>query len=142
MLCHPSDAEAISTFRAGVESGGLESKFDFIPSASAPAYLTPENVVGQIAPGEFGGLEVLGSYGPTWIIPSYFVPQGYIAVVAIGGPNSSLNPVAFRQHTNPAYQGLRMIPGRDQRYPLQDTEGVPAPAREPKASNVIQLFGR
>lgn len=121
VLCHPIEAEEISTFRAGIETNGIASKFDFIPSEGAPAYLTAENVVGQVAPGEFGGLEVLGSYGPAWIIPSYFVPQGYLAVVATGGPNSSLNPVAFRQHANPAYQGLRMIPGRDQRYPLQDS---------------------
>ncbi|MGW6377061.1 hypothetical protein ACWFRB_13460 [Rhodococcus sp. NPDC055112] len=121
VLCHPIEAEEISTFRAGIETNGIASKFDFIPSEGAPAYLTAENVVGQVAPGEFGGLEVRGSYGPAWIIPSYFVPQGYLAVVATGGPNSSLNPVAFRQHANPAYQGLRMIPGRDQRYPLQDS---------------------
>ncbi|WP_081182998.1 MULTISPECIES: hypothetical protein [Prescottella] len=121
VLCNPAEAEEISTFRAGQESSGITSKFDFIPSASAPAYLTTESVIGQIAPGEFGGLEVLGNYGPALIVPSYFIPQGYLAVVATGGPNSSLNPVAFRQHENPAYQGLRMIPGRDQRYPLQDS---------------------
>ncbi|WP_336881594.1 hypothetical protein [Rhodococcus globerulus] len=121
VLCNPAEAEEISTFRAGIETNGVVSKFDFIPSASAPAYLTTENIVGQVAPAEFGGLEVSGSYGPVWIIPSYFVPQGYLAVVATGGPNSSLNPVAFRQHVNPAYQGLRLLAGRDQRYPLQDS---------------------
>ncbi|MGW5523592.1 hypothetical protein [Gordonia sp. NPDC003950] len=121
VLCHPNEAEIISTFRAGVETNGVASKYDFIPSASAPAYLTEDNVVGQVAPGEFGGLEVLGSFGPAWIIPSYFLPSGYIAVVATGGPNSNRNPVAFRQHPNASYQGLRMIPGRDQRYPLQDS---------------------
>ncbi|MGW0172727.1 hypothetical protein ACWDUM_02660 [Rhodococcus sp. NPDC003322] len=121
VLCNPAEAEEISTFKAGIESGGVTSKFDYIPSASAPAYLTEENVVGQVAPGEFGGLKVLGGYGPAWIVPSYFIPQGYLAVVATGGPNSSLNPIAFRQHVNPAYSGLRMIPGRDQRYPLQDS---------------------
>ncbi|WP_412475552.1 hypothetical protein ACK8HH_03690 [Gordonia sp. LUNF6] len=121
VLCHPNEGEIISTFRAGIESGGVESKYDFIPSASAPAYLAAENVVGKVAPGEFGGLEVLGSYGPAWIVPSYYLPIGYVAVVATGGPNSNLNPVAFRQHPNAAYQGLRMIPGRDQRYPLTDS---------------------
>lgn len=121
VFCNPAEAEEISTFRAGIETNGVVSKFDFIPSASAPAYLTTENIVGQVAPAEFGGLEVSGSYGPVWIIPSYFVPQGYLTVVATGGPNSSMNPVAFRQHTNPAYQGLRLLAGRDQRYPLQDS---------------------
>ena len=121
VLAHPNEVEIISTFRANVQTNGVASKFDFIPSASAPAYLTEENIVGQVAPGEFAGLEVSGSYGPAWVVPSYFLPQGYIAVVATVGPNSSLNPVAFRQHSNPAYQGLRIIPGRDQRYPLQDS---------------------
>jgi hypothetical protein len=121
VLCHPNEAEIISTFRRGEETNGVESKFDFIPSASAPAYLTEENVVGQVAPGEFGGLEVVGSLGDAWVVPSYFLPVGYIAVVATGGPNSPMNPVAFRQHANANYQGLRIIPGRDQRYPLQDS---------------------
>lgn len=121
VLCHPNEAEIISTFRAGEETNGVESKFDFIPSASAPAYLTEENVVGKVAPGEFGGLEVLGSFGPAWIVPSYFLPSGYLTVVSTGGPNSSMNPVAFREHSNSAYRGLRIIPGRDQRYPLQDS---------------------
>lgn len=121
VLCHPHEAEQIATMRAGIETNGVESKYDFVPSANAPAYLATEAVVGQVAPAEFGGLEVSGSYGPSWIVPSYYLPQGYIAVVATGGPNSSLNPVALRQHTNPAYQGLRIIPGRDQRYPLQDS---------------------
>lgn len=118
VLCHPNEAEIISTFRAGVETNGIESKFDFIPSSSAPAYLSAENVVGQVAPGEFAGLEVLGSFGPAWIVPSYFLPSGYIAVIATGGPNSTMNPIAFREHPNAAYRGLRLIPGNDQRYPL------------------------
>lgn len=84
VLCKPAEAEEISTFRAGPESSGITSKFDFIPSASAPAYLTAENVVGKVAPGEFGGLEMLGSYGPASITPSYFIPQGYIAYTACG----------------------------------------------------------
>ncbi|WP_431815715.1 hypothetical protein [Gordonia jacobaea] len=121
VLCHPNEAEIVSTFRAGIETNGIESKYDFVPSSSAPAYLSAENVVGQVAPGEYGGLEVLGSFGPAWIVPSYYLPAGYVAVVATGGPNSNRNPVAFRQHVNPAYQGLRIIPGRDQRYPLQDS---------------------
>ncbi|WP_245672841.1 hypothetical protein [Aldersonia kunmingensis] len=121
VLCHPAESEEIATWRRGEESNGVTSKFDFIPSQSAPAYLTTENVVGKVAPGEFAGLEVLGSWGPAWVVPSYDLPQGYIAVVATGGPNSPKNPVAFRQHSNPAYTGLRIIPGRDQRYPLQDS---------------------
>ncbi|WLP89113.1 hypothetical protein [Gordonia sp. NB41Y] len=121
VLCNPKEAEIISTFRAGQVTNSVESKYDFIPSNSSIPYLTSETVVGQIAPAEWSGLEVSGSYGPAWIVPSYFLPQGYIAVVATGGANSGVNPVAFRQHANSAYRGLRMIPGKDQRYPLQDS---------------------
>ncbi|NMO02529.1 hypothetical protein HH308_15035 [Gordonia sp. TBRC 11910] len=121
VLCHPAEAEVISTFKAGVETSGVESKYDFVPSASAPAYMTTDNIVGQIAPGEFGGLEVLGSYGPAWVCPSAYVPLGYVAVVATGGPNSPANVIGFRQHPNPDYQGLRQIAGTVARYPLQDS---------------------
>ncbi|WP_278313736.1 hypothetical protein [Lolliginicoccus levis] len=129
ILANPQEAAAISAFRAGEESrpteGGETSapiaKYDFVRSASAPAYLTQDNIVGKVAPGEFHNLPVLGSYGPAWLIESEFIPAGYVAVVASGGPNSATNPVALRQHPNLAYQGLRVIPGRDQRYPLQDS---------------------
>ncbi|WP_307190341.1 hypothetical protein [Gordonia desulfuricans] len=121
VLCHPLESEVIAQFRAGQTTNGIVSKYDFIPSNSSIPYLTSETVVGQIAPAEWSGLEVNGSYGPAWVIPSYFLPQGYIAVVATGGANSGVNPVAFRQHANAAYRGLRMIPGKDQRYPLQDS---------------------
>lgn len=129
ILANPQEADLITTFKAGqpsrapegAETEGPLAKFDFVRSASAPAYLTQENIIGKVAPGEFHSLPVLGSYGPAWLIESEFIPAGYFTVVASGGPNSSMNPVAFRQHTNPAYQGLRVIPGRDQRYPLQDS---------------------
>lgn len=142
ILANPQDSEIIQTFRAGVETNGIESKYDFIPSLSAPAYLTTENVVGQIAPSEFGGLPVSGSYGPAWLIESHYLPVGYIAVVATGGPNSPINPVAFRQHANPAYQGLRLIAGRDQRYPLIESylaRGFGTGVRYRGAACVVQV---
>lgn len=149
ILCHPDEAEAIQTFRKGFpsrpalsgETEGPIAKHDFIPSATAPAYLTDENIVGKVAPGEFGGLEVLGSYGPAWLIGSYFVPAGYVAVLASGGPNSPDNPVAFRSHKNPAYQGLRVIPGMG-RYPLTESffaRGCGTGVRHRGAAAVIQV---
>jgi len=121
VLAHPDEADIIASFKEGIETNGVVSKHDFVPSVSAPAFLTAENIVGEQAPAVFEGLEVLGSYGHAWVVGSYFLPKGYVAVVATGGPNSTLNPVAFREHTNPAYRGLRQIPGRDQRYPLQES---------------------
>lgn len=129
LLANPIDGEMIETWRAGEPSRPREggetddvlARHDFVRSATAPAYLTQDNIVGKVAPGELHGLPVTGSYGPAWLIQSEFVPAGYVAVVASGGPNSPANPVAVRQHPNTAYQGLRVIPGRDQRYPLQDS---------------------
>lgn len=129
LLVNPQEAEEVQSWRAGEETRakyGSEpfapvAKRDFIPSASAPAYLQPDNLIGEAAPGEFNGLPVLGSYGELLVIQSEFIPAGYFTVVATGGPSSDLNPVAFRQHTNTAYHGLRLIPGRVPAYPLQDS---------------------
>lgn len=134
ILCNEFEADVISTWRRGEpsrdataeelavdpEAKGPVAKFDFVLSASAPAYLTEEVIVGQQAPGSYKGLPVYGSYGEAFVIKTNFVPNGYVAVVATGGPNSELNPIAIRQHPNTAYQGLRAIPGADQ-YPLQNS---------------------
>ncbi|ODR25308.1 hypothetical protein [Mycolicibacterium porcinum] len=119
---NPEQGEVISTWRAGKESAeGIVAKHDYIPSAGAPAYLMPENLVGQVAPEKFNGLKVSGSYGPVWIIESDFIPAGYISVAATYGPNNPNNVVGVRQHVNAVYQGLRQIPGKVPAYPLQDS---------------------
>lgn len=93
-------------------------KFDFIASSNAPAYLSNEEVHGAKPPPDYNGLPVTGSYGNALLIESYFIPSGWAAVVASGGPDSDDNPVGFREHVNPAYQGLRVIPGHWQDYPI------------------------
>ncbi|MET8315363.1 hypothetical protein ABZU78_14695 [Rhodococcus erythropolis] len=129
LLVNPQEAEDVRSWRSGEESrakygaelAGPIAKWDFIPSVGAPAYLQPDNVVGAVAPAEFNRLPVLGSYGELLVIQSEFIPAGYFTVVATGGPSSDLNPVAFRQHTNAAYHGLRLIPGSVPAYPLQES---------------------
>ncbi|MFF8323304.1 hypothetical protein ACH49M_03270 [Rhodococcus qingshengii] len=129
LLVNPQEAEDVRSWRAGEESrakygaelAGPIAKWDFIPSLGAPAYLQPDNVVGAVAPAEFNRLPVLGSYGELLVIQSEFIPAGYFTVVATGGPSSDLNPVAFRQHTNTAYHGLRLFPGTVPAYPLQES---------------------
>lgn len=106
------------------EAGETEAptaKYDFVLSAGAPAYLSDETVIGKIAPAQFQGMDVIGSYGPAMAVANHLIPNGYIAVVATGGPNSPLNPVAMRQHPNPNYQGLRQIAGNQTDYPLVDS---------------------
>jgi hypothetical protein len=121
ILANPAESEQIQSWRAGVVSAnGVKAKYDFIRSGSAPAYLTSENIVGAIPPNDFAGLKVQGSYGKAWLVESNAIPAGYFAVVATGGPDSDINPIAFRENANPAYQGLRVIAGPGV-YPLTDS---------------------
>jgi hypothetical protein len=119
ILANPLEAKVIATFRAGEPGAdGVEAHFDYVPSAAAPARLVLEQVVGDQAPAEFNGLPVLGSYGDALVIQSHFIPKGYVSVVASAGPNAEGNVVGYRVHENVAYQGLRLIPGGDMRYPI------------------------
>ena len=119
-LMNPAQAEVVSQWKAGEESAtGVVAKHDYIPSAGAPAYFTPNEIVGQIAPESYNGLRVQGSYGPVWIIQSDFIPEDYFTVAATYGPNHKDNVIGFREHVQPQYRGLRTIPGASE-YPLQD----------------------
>lgn len=119
---NPAEAECVAAFRAGVESAdNIVARHDYIPSTGAPAWLSPENIIGRIAPAQFNGLKINGSYGPVWIIESQYIPAGYFCVVATGGANSPLNPISVRSHTNPTYQGLRVIPGPVPNFPIQES---------------------
>jgi hypothetical protein len=125
ILAHPDDvdAAAMTSWRANVEyrTGGPLPKHDFIPSALMPAWISAEQIHGPIPAADYNGLQVWGSYASALLIQSPFVPKGYVAVVASGGPGSDNNPVGFREHSNPAYQNLRHIPGHWQGYPLVDS---------------------
>ncbi|MDP0398919.1 hypothetical protein [Tsukamurella strandjordii] len=121
--------EGITEWRRGMpsrapEAGETEAptaRYDFVLSAGAPAYLTDEQVIGKIAPESFNGLDVIGSYGPAMVITNHLIPANYVLVVATGGPNSDLNPMAFREHPAVNYQGLRTIAGNQNGYPLIDS---------------------
>jgi len=122
ILANPVQSEQIQAFRAGKESrpSGPLCKFDFIPGKSAPPYLTDQTIVGAAAPESFNGLEILGSYGRAWLLEHELIPVGYFAVVATGGLDSPNNPIAFREHENPSYRGMRIIPGY-RTYPIIDS---------------------
>ena len=144
ILANPAESELIQGWRAGKESrtGGPLAKWNFIKSTNAPAYLSSENVVGAIPPPDYNGLAIQGSYGKAWLLETTYVPAGYVAVVASGGPGSPSNPVALRSHANPAYQGLRAIPGHWSGYPLLDSffaRGVGVGVRHRGAAAVVQV---
>lgn len=111
----------ITAWRAGVEYGGASvPNHDFIPSALMPAWISNEVIHGPVPNADFFGLQVWGSYANTLVIHSNFLPVGYAVVLATGGPNVDINPIGFREHVNPAYQGLRHIPGAGP-YPIVDS---------------------
>ncbi len=143
---NPAEGDLIASWRAGEESrsSGPKALHSYIPSVSAPPYLTPDNLIGNPPPAEFGntGLKVSGAYGPAWIINTYYIPVGYVAVVASGGPDHPKNVISFREHENVLYQGLRFIPGNDQRYPLTEAFACRAfgvGTRHRSAACVIQV---
>ncbi len=117
----PTLADDVASFRAGVETNGVAAHHDFIPSKGAPAYLQPDNIVGEVAPAQLNGLKIDGSYGPLWVVRSQYIPSGYFAVVATDGANSDNNVISVRQHVNLAYQGLRSIPGKQPGYPIVES---------------------
>lgn len=137
------DSSLISAWRAGVEyrTGAPLPKYDFIPSALIPAWISAEEIHGSIPNAEYNGLQVWGSYDNALIIKSNYMPQGYAAVIATGGPNSDVNPVGFREHVNVAYQGLRHIPGPGP-YPIQESffaRGFGVGSRHRGAAVVCQI---
>lgn len=122
LLCHPSDAETVMSWRAGQENANSAvAKYDALPSVGAPAFEIPGQIVGQQAPAELFGVPIIGSYGPALVVESFHVPHHYVAVVATAGPNSLSNPIGVREHALPAYRGLRQIGGNVPGYPLQDS---------------------
>ncbi len=109
------EADIIKTFKVGVNS----AKYDFVPNPEyyGGAVWVPNN--GQYVGGPTGRVPgEIGTYGPFHIVEEGLIPAGYLVSVVTGGTNSFTNPVAFREHTNPAYRGLKIMPGESSDYPL------------------------
>jgi hypothetical protein len=120
LFLHPDEVPPVAAIRAGSGAGTLKATYDYIPSSGAPAYLTSEAIIGDVAPGEFERLSVVGSYGAVWVVPTEFMPPNYLLLTATDGPSSNLNPVGFRQHPNANQQGIRLLPGNQTEYPLTE----------------------
>lgn len=120
VFANESECDKIASWRAGEESrsSGPVAKHDFVPSSDAPAFLSSEFIVGEKPPAEYNKLRIMGSYGRAWIVPTPLIPTGYVLTAATSGSDSPQNICGYRQHPNVAYQGLRAIPGNDQRFPI------------------------
>lgn len=140
IMVHPDDADVIRTFRHDPANEALKP-YDFIPSVSAPAYLTDKMIVGDKAPALFNQLPIEGSYGDAWITKNFFIPKGYLIAVATAGANAARNPLWFREHVNAGLRGFRLLPTYE-RYPLIDAvyeRGMGVGVRHRSAAAVMQI---
>jgi len=111
----------VRKFRMGqVNNNTVEANYDFVPSrGSAAQFLdSPLGLLGTLPPEFWNGLRVQGSYNDIIIIEEPFIPDGYFLMYGTGGAGNLQNLVGLREHQNPVYRGLRILPGNDQRYPL------------------------
>lgn len=141
VLVHPDQADAIASWRRGeINANGAVAKYDFIPAAGAPAYLTDETIVGDVPPASFNSLAIEGAYGDAWIVKDYQVPTGYVIAVATSGSNSTRNPLSIREHPSREWQGLRLITVEN--HPLRNayfSRGFGVGVRHRGAAAVMQL---
>lgn len=141
VLVHPDEANAIATWRRGVENANSAvAKYDFIPAQGAPAYLTDETIVGDRPPATYNSLAIEGSYGDAWIIKDYQVPTGYVIATATSGSGSTRNPLAIREHVNSEYRGLRLLTVDN--HPLRNAyfqRGFGVGVRNRSAAAVMQI---
>lgn len=124
LMVNPAQANAIRTWRANVvNANAATALYDFIPAPGQPPLIVPNvnGLVGQQPPSQIAGLTVIGQYGPAMVVEEDYIPAGYMFIFGTGGVGGLNNPVGFREHANPAYRGLRLIPGNRQGYPLIDS---------------------
>lgn len=122
-LVNKAQMKDIRKWRAGaISANGVVANYDFIPAPNQPAMILPnaEGLLGSLPPDQFKGLRVTGSYGDILFIEESYIPQGYFLMFGTGGAANLQNLVGLREHVNPAYRGLRLLPGNQQRYPLID----------------------
>jgi hypothetical protein len=121
-LMNRAQVKEVRKFRMGqVNNNGIEANYDFIPAlANNPAQIldTPLGLLGSLPPNFWQGMRVQGSYDDALIVELPFMPNGYFLTIGTGGAGNLQNLVGLREHKNPVYRGLRVLPGNDQRYPL------------------------
>lgn len=117
MWVNQQELNTVKTWR--VANGAT---YDYIPDPSTyngGVYVANNmTLVGQPA----GRVEQqVGTYGPWHVVLENQIPAGYVVALAAGGPENPGNPVMLREHRNPSYRGLQIIPGARATYPLVDS---------------------
>ena len=145
MLANKAQIKEMRKWRAGqVSANGVVANYDFIPAANQPTMILPnaEGLLGSLPPDSFKGLRVVGSYADILIIEESLIPQGYFLLFGTGGAANLQNLVGLREHVNPAYRGLRLLPGNQQRYPLVEgfyARGFGTGIRQRAGAVVVQI---
>ena len=144
-LCNRQEIKEIRKFKMGeVNNNSVEANYDFVPARTQPAQFldSPLGLLGSLPPDSWNGMRVSGSYDDALIIENDFIPPGYILTFGTGGLGNLQNLVGFREHKNPVYRGLRVMPGNDQRYPLVEsyyTRGFGTGIRQRAGAVVTQI---
>lgn len=121
VLMNRKQLKDVRHWRMGeVSANSVTANYDFVPSRNQPAQFldTPTGLLGNLPPDTWNGLRVYGSYGDMLLIEEPFMPEDYFLAFGTGGTGNLQNLVGLREHKNPIYRGLRIMPGNDQRYPL------------------------
>lgn len=145
-LTNKAEVNTIRTFKS-VQNGGT-ARWDFIPALGTPNFLLPDNFRvnndggGSRPASTYRGISVAGMYGDGLILQDDFMPAGYMALFATGGPDDVQNPIGIREHARPELRGLRMVKGRSDDYPLQDSywqRGFGTGIRHRGAAMIMQI---
>ena len=132
------EADVIQAFRTSTGA-----KFDFVPNPEhyGGAIWVPNN--GTYVGGPSGRVPgERGTYGPFHVVEEGYIPAGYMVAIATGGQDNISNPIGLREHSNPAYRGLKVIPGQRSDYPLLDSfyrRGIGTGIRHRGAGAVMQI---
>lgn len=128
VMINKAEAPTVRAFRSAASNDGVvdatHGDWDFIPSQGTPAMYLQDRITllgGPQVPNELQGLNVIGSYGDVLVVQDDYIPAGYLFCFATGGRENLSNPIGFRQHANPALQGMRLVKGPNPDYPLIDS---------------------
>lgn len=144
-LVNKVESATIRGFKSTTNGG--TARWDFIPAQGTPNWLLPVQLMTNTngvpqPPNTYRGIKVLGQYGDALILENDFFVANYVVTTATGGPENVLNPLGIREHARTELRGLRIVKGRSDDYPLQDSywqHGFGTGVRHRGATYVMQI---